>query len=204
MRPARQAPARVYRSTGKVWQAMNIGKAPGIPNNLIFSRAMHGQISGHGVGVVCQTSRGGRVLYFATLEPVMTHSSWITREPLSSCLRGQGPAASAWRQRLNRSCIYGNVVPLAASLSLSLSLSLEREREKTREACPWQGPRSVEPVAGHRPACHRPVEKVDQVMHMRAYTSSITHMLHCSVQAAATWETCAAAAGGSFATTAPA
>ena len=38
-------PNAVYRSTGKVWQAVNIGKAHGIPNSLIISGAVHGRIS---------------------------------------------------------------------------------------------------------------------------------------------------------------
>ena len=36
-----------YRSTGKVWQTLIIGKSPRTPNNLIISGAVHGQISGH-------------------------------------------------------------------------------------------------------------------------------------------------------------
>ena len=45
----------VYRSTRQVWQAVNIGKAPRIPNNLRMSGAVHGQIASHCSGVVCQT-----------------------------------------------------------------------------------------------------------------------------------------------------
>ena len=41
--------------TGKVWQTLNIGKAPGIPNNLIISGAVHGQMSRHCLGVAGQT-----------------------------------------------------------------------------------------------------------------------------------------------------
>ena len=44
-----------YPSTAKVWQTLNIGKAPGIPNNLIIFGAVHGQMSRHCLGVVCQT-----------------------------------------------------------------------------------------------------------------------------------------------------
>ena len=44
-----------YPSTAKVWQTLNIGKSPRIPNNLIISGAVHGQISEHCLGVVCQT-----------------------------------------------------------------------------------------------------------------------------------------------------
>ena len=44
-----------YRSTGKVWQAVNIGKARSKPSNSILSGAVHGQISGHCLGVVGQT-----------------------------------------------------------------------------------------------------------------------------------------------------
>ena len=44
----------ICRSTGAVWQAVNIGKAPGTPNNLVPYRAGHGQLSGHCRGVVCQ------------------------------------------------------------------------------------------------------------------------------------------------------
>ena len=44
-----------YPSTAKVWQTINIGKSPGIPNNLIISGAARGQISEHCLGVVCQT-----------------------------------------------------------------------------------------------------------------------------------------------------
>ena len=44
-----------YPSTAKVWQTLNTGKAPRIPNNLIISGAAHGQMRGHCLGVVCQT-----------------------------------------------------------------------------------------------------------------------------------------------------
>ena len=33
-----------YPSTAKVWQTLNIGKAPGIPNNQIISGPVHGQM----------------------------------------------------------------------------------------------------------------------------------------------------------------
>ena len=45
----------VYPSTAKVWQTLNIGKLPRVPNNLIISRLVHGQMPGHCLGVVCQT-----------------------------------------------------------------------------------------------------------------------------------------------------
>ena len=36
-------------------EPLNIGKTPGIPNNLIISGAVHGQMLRHCLGVVCQT-----------------------------------------------------------------------------------------------------------------------------------------------------
>ena len=45
----------MYPSTAKVWQTLNIGKSPRIPNNLIISGAVHGQTRGLCSGVVCQT-----------------------------------------------------------------------------------------------------------------------------------------------------
>ena len=45
----------VYPSTANVWQTLNIGKAPGFPNNLNSSGAVHGQMSRHCLGVVWQT-----------------------------------------------------------------------------------------------------------------------------------------------------
>ena len=44
-----------YPSTAKVWQTLNIGKSSIIPNNLIISGAVNGQIPGHCLGVVGQT-----------------------------------------------------------------------------------------------------------------------------------------------------
>ena len=44
-----------YPSTAKVWQTLNIDKSSRIPNNLIISGAVHGQISEHCSGVICQT-----------------------------------------------------------------------------------------------------------------------------------------------------
>ena len=44
-----------YPSTAKVWQTLNIGKSPRIPNNLIISGVVRGQMPGHYLGVVCQT-----------------------------------------------------------------------------------------------------------------------------------------------------
>ena len=44
-----------YPSTAKVWQTLNIGKSSRIPNNLIISGVVHGQMPGHCLGVVCQT-----------------------------------------------------------------------------------------------------------------------------------------------------
>ena len=44
-----------YRSTGQVWQTLNIGKSPRVPHSLIISGAVHGQILEHRLGVVCQT-----------------------------------------------------------------------------------------------------------------------------------------------------
>ena len=43
------------RSTGKLWQPLNIGKSPTVPGNLIISGAVHAQISSRCLGVVCQT-----------------------------------------------------------------------------------------------------------------------------------------------------
>ena len=45
----------MYRSTANVWQTLNVGKAPGVSNNLIIFGAVHGQMSRHCLGVVCQT-----------------------------------------------------------------------------------------------------------------------------------------------------
>ena len=39
----------------KVWQTLSIGKSSKIPHNLIISGAVHGQMPGHCLGVVCQT-----------------------------------------------------------------------------------------------------------------------------------------------------
>ena len=47
--------AVLYPSTAKVWQTLNIGKSPRVLNNLIISGAVHGQMRGHCLGVVCQT-----------------------------------------------------------------------------------------------------------------------------------------------------
>ena len=44
-----------YPSTAKVWQTLNIGQSPRVPNNLIISGVVHGQMPGHCLGVVCQT-----------------------------------------------------------------------------------------------------------------------------------------------------
>lgn len=44
-----------YRSTGEVWQAVRVGKAPGTPNNPILSGGADGQISRLFLGVVCHT-----------------------------------------------------------------------------------------------------------------------------------------------------
>ena len=43
-----------YPSTAKVRQTLNIGKSSRTPNHLIIS-AVHGQMPGHCLGVVCQT-----------------------------------------------------------------------------------------------------------------------------------------------------
>ena len=45
----------MFPSTAKVWQTLNIGKSSRVPSNLIFSGAVYGPISGHCLGVVCQT-----------------------------------------------------------------------------------------------------------------------------------------------------
>ena len=42
-----------YPTTGRVWQTLNIGKPPRVPNNAIISGAVHGQMSRHCSGVVC-------------------------------------------------------------------------------------------------------------------------------------------------------
>ena len=44
-----------YPSTGKVWQTLNIGESSRVPNHQTVSGAVHGQMSGHCGGVVCQT-----------------------------------------------------------------------------------------------------------------------------------------------------
>ena len=44
-----------HPSTGQVWQTPNIGKSPRVSNNLIISGAVHGQMRGHCLGVVCPT-----------------------------------------------------------------------------------------------------------------------------------------------------
>ena len=44
-----------YPSTAQVWQTLNIGNSPRVPNNLIISGAVNGQLPGHCLGVVCQT-----------------------------------------------------------------------------------------------------------------------------------------------------
>ena len=43
-----------YRSTVKVWQAVNVGKAPSTPDNPVISRAAHGPYSGLCLGVVAK------------------------------------------------------------------------------------------------------------------------------------------------------
>ena len=44
-----------HPTTAHLWQTLNNGKAPGIPNNQIISGPVHGQITTHCLGVVCQT-----------------------------------------------------------------------------------------------------------------------------------------------------
>ena len=53
----RVAPPLLWRcpSTANVWQTLNTGKSPRVPKNLIISGAVHGQISEHCLGAVCQT-----------------------------------------------------------------------------------------------------------------------------------------------------
>lgn len=48
-------PAALGPVPGQVWQAVSVGKAPSTPENPILSGVVHGQLSGHCSGVVCQT-----------------------------------------------------------------------------------------------------------------------------------------------------
>ena len=47
-------PYTLYRSTGEVWQTLNISKSPSVPNHLIVYGAVRGQISHSCLGVLCR------------------------------------------------------------------------------------------------------------------------------------------------------
>ena len=48
-------PVKLPVLASNVWQTLSIGKSPRVPNNLIISGAVHGQVSEDCLGVVCQT-----------------------------------------------------------------------------------------------------------------------------------------------------
>ena len=76
----------------------NTGKLPRIPNNLIISGAVHGQISGPCLGVVCQTVAGlgyeTLVAFDARVAMFSTAHSWVLWPmPCRVCDFGCGKAA---------------------------------------------------------------------------------------------------------------
>ena len=107
-----------YPSTAKVWHTLNIGKAPGIPNNLIISGAVHGQMSRDCLGVVCQTLPVVRYVLLQARPRLSVPSISKRADATSSCLPCQTSAAALnhdacatkldilWPHRACR-CIFG-------------------------------------------------------------------------------------------------
>ena len=88
-----------YPSTGQVWQTLNSGKSPGVPNNLIISGAAHGQISEHCSGAVLRYRQTPRLLLALQRRDTITKHQFALHTARSEVPAGGAPSSTGSQSR---------------------------------------------------------------------------------------------------------
>ena len=104
-----------------VWQTLRIGNSPRVPNILIIFEGVHGEITGHGSAVVCQSLvvvgqefSGVRVLRRARLR--MLGVCVLYERCSAACACPEGKHSGSWQ-------VYGSHVQVAVAMQLCEALT---------------------------------------------------------------------------------